>query len=107
MRYIVPQTNAAAGWTLVLGILGLVVPMVAGFLALTVSPVASGLLIFQPVALAAIILGVSARRRLRERGEAGDRMAVAGIVLGAIGTALLYFVLFSAFLASALLGPGA
>jgi hypothetical protein len=40
-----------------------------------------------PAGIAAIVLGHMARRRIRETGEQGDGMAVAGLVLGYIGTA--------------------
>ncbi len=38
-----------------------------------------------PAGLAAIILGHRARRQIRETGEQGDGMALAGLVLGYIG----------------------
>jgi hypothetical protein len=38
-----------------------------------------------PAGLAAIILGHKARRQIRETGEQGDGMALAGLVLGYIG----------------------
>ena len=44
---------------------------------------------------AAIFLGVSARRQIRRTGEQGDGLALAGIILGSIATAL--FVLLIAF----------
>jgi hypothetical protein len=37
---------------------------------------------------AAIFLGVSARRQIRRTGEQGDGLALAGIILGSIATAL-------------------
>ncbi|MEX5718552.1 DUF4190 domain-containing protein [Geodermatophilus maliterrae] len=37
---------------------------------------------------AGLVLGVVARRQIRETGEEGDGLALAGIVIGAIGTAL-------------------
>jgi hypothetical protein len=47
--------------------------------------------------IAAIILGHMARRRIRETGEQGDGMAVAGLVLGYIGTVgLILLVLLAA-----------
>jgi len=39
-------------------------------------------------AIAAIILGHMARRQIRQTGEAGDGMALAGMVLGYVGLAL-------------------
>lgn len=41
----------------------------------------------------ALVFGYVARRQIRERGEGGDGMAVAGIVLGWIGVATLVVVL--------------
>jgi hypothetical protein len=41
----------------------------------------------------ALILGYTARKQIRERNESGDGMAIAGIVLGWIGTATLAIVL--------------
>ena len=41
--------------------------------------------VFPPVA---IFLGVSARRQIRRTGEQGDGLALAGIILGSIATAL-------------------
>jgi hypothetical protein len=40
-----------------------------------------------PAGIAAIILGHMAHRQIRETGEQGDGMAVAGLILGYIGTA--------------------
>jgi hypothetical protein len=40
----------------------------------------------------ALIFGYIARRQIRERGEGGDGMAVAGIVLGWIGIGILALV---------------
>jgi Domain of unknown function (DUF4190)/Domain of unknown function (DUF1707) len=55
-----------------------------------------GQLIFWfPAGIAAIVLGHMARRQIRQTGEAGDGMAVAGLVLGWIGIGLtLLFALF-------------
>jgi hypothetical protein len=41
--------------------------------------------VFPPVGLG---LGVSARRTIRRTGEEGDGLALAGIVVGSIGTAV-------------------
>ena len=41
--------------------------------------------VFPPVA---IFLGVSARRQIRRTGEQGDGLALAGIIMGSIATAL-------------------
>lgn len=51
--------------------------------------------VFSPVGL---VLGVVARRQIRQTGEQGDGLALAGIIIGGIGTALavlaiLFFVL--------------
>jgi hypothetical protein len=46
-----------------------------------------GQIVGGPIAgIAAIILGHQARRRIRQTGEQGDGMAVAGLILGYIGT---------------------
>jgi uncharacterized membrane protein len=42
-------------------------------------------------AIPAVVLGHMARRQIRETGEAGDGMAVAGLVLGYIGIILTVF----------------
>lgn len=46
----------------------------------------------------ALIFGVVARKQIRERGEKGDGMAIAGIVLGCVGAAtlILFIILFAA-----------
>jgi hypothetical protein len=41
----------------------------------------------------ALVLGYIARKQIRERGESGDGMAIAGIVLGWVGVGLLVLVL--------------
>jgi threonine/homoserine/homoserine lactone efflux protein len=41
-----------------------------------------------PIAIAAVVLGHVARRAIRRTGERGGRLAVTGLVLGYIGTAL-------------------
>ena len=50
---------------------------------------------------AGLVLGVVARRQIRETGEEGDGLALAGIVIGAIGTALAVLGIVLAFLALA------
>jgi len=46
-----------------------------------------GQIVGGPIAgIAAVILGHQARRRIRQTGEQGDGMAVAGLILGYIGT---------------------
>jgi len=50
-----------------------------------------------PTGLAAIFLGHAARRRIRETGERGDGLALAGLILGylgVIGYLLLFLMLF-------------
>jgi hypothetical protein len=44
------------------------------------------LVAFFPAGIAAIILGHQARRRIRETGEQGDGLALAGLILGYVGT---------------------
>ncbi|MGB8198045.1 MAG: DUF4190 domain-containing protein [Acidimicrobiales bacterium] len=41
----------------------------------------------------ALIFGFVARRQIRERGQRGDGMAIAGIVLGCVGAATLILVI--------------
>ena len=41
----------------------------------------------------ALVFGYIARKQIRERGESGDGMAIAGIVLGCVGVGLLVLVL--------------
>jgi uncharacterized membrane protein YjgN (DUF898 family) len=70
-----PQDDSGATTSMVLGILGLVL---CGLLA--------------PIAL---FMGISAKRRIRESGGylGGDGQATAGVVMGAIGTALIVLAL--------------
>ena len=63
------QTNGLAVASLVLGILGIVSCGYTFFVA--------------PVL--AVILGVIARKQIRERGQSGDGMAVAGLIMGIVG----------------------
>jgi hypothetical protein len=49
----------------------------------------------------AVIVGNVARRQIRERGEQGDGLAVAGIIIGWVGIALLAFYLVFAVVLSA------
>jgi hypothetical protein len=44
--------------------------------------------VFSPVGL---VLGIVARRQIRETGEQGDGLALAGIIVGGLGTALAVF----------------
>ena len=55
--------------------------------------------VFSPVGL---VLGIVARRQIRQTGEQGDGLALAGIIVGGIGTALavLGFLFFFIALAS-------
>jgi Domain of unknown function (DUF4190) len=49
----------------------------------------------------ALVFGYIARNQIRERGEGGSGMAVAGIVLGWVGVGILGLVLLGAIAASA------
>jgi hypothetical protein len=42
-----------------------------------------------PLGIAAIVAGTGARRQIRETGEAGYRMATAGLMLGWLGVTIL------------------
>ena len=48
----------------------------------------------------ALVFGYVARAQIRERGEGGDGMAIAGIVLGWIGVGILGLALFAGIAAS-------
>jgi hypothetical protein len=50
--------------------------------------------VWTPASIAAVIMGHIARRQIRQTGEAGDGMAVAGLVLGWIGIALTLLFVF-------------
>lgn len=50
------------------------------------------LLLWFPAGIAAVILGHMARNRIRQTGEQGDGMAVAGLILGYIGVSLTVLV---------------
>jgi uncharacterized membrane protein len=63
-----PRTNGYAVASLVCGIAGTVIGLPA---------------------VPAVVLGHMARRRIRETGEQGDGLAVAGLVLGYVVTALM------------------
>ena len=41
----------------------------------------------------ALITGYMARQQIRQRGEAGDGMAIAGLIIGGIGVLLLFLIL--------------
>jgi hypothetical protein len=41
----------------------------------------------------ALVFGFVARQQIKQRGEAGDGMAIAGIVLGCVGLGMLLLVL--------------
>jgi hypothetical protein len=65
-----------------------------------------GLLLFFGIAsIPAVITGHIARKQIKERGEDGDGMALAGLILGWIGTALV--VLFIGFFAVVFIGMAA
>jgi hypothetical protein len=53
---------------------------------------------------AGLVLGVIARRQIRQTGEQGDGMALAGIIIGGIFTA--FFVLMIVFFVIAFAGMG-
>ncbi len=66
----VSSTNGKAIASLVLGIVGLTgIPFVASIIA--------------------IVLGYSARREIRERGQEGTSLATAGIILGWVGVVVV------------------
>jgi uncharacterized membrane protein len=46
------------------------------------------LFVWTPASIAAVVMGHIARRQIRETGEQGDGMALAGIILGWIGIAM-------------------
>jgi hypothetical protein len=77
-----PSTNGSAVASLVLGIVGLLTCGYTFFIA--------------PVL--AVVLGVKARRQIRESGQQGAGMALAGIITGVIGlvisAAIVLFFLF-------------
>ena len=59
-----------------------------------------------PISLVAIVLGHSARRRIRQTGERGDGLAVAGLVLGYLGlVCMLLLVVLIFFVSSRYSGP--
>lgn len=49
----------------------------------------------------ALIFGYVARSQIRERGDSGDGMAIAGIVLGWVGLGILGLILFFVIVAAA------
>jgi hypothetical protein len=49
----------------------------------------------------ALVFGYVARRQIRQRGESGDGMAIAGIVLGWVGVGALVLLFVVGFMASA------
>jgi hypothetical protein len=60
---------------------------------LAVASVVCGMIPFLPATLAAIILGVAARRQIQRTGEGGDALACAGLALGALWIVLTVIVL--------------
>jgi len=59
-----------------------------------------------PAAIAAIVLGHSARRQIRQTGEQGDGLARAGLILGYAGLALTLLVVLLVVAAFTTSGPG-
>lgn len=62
-----------------------------------------------PISVVAIFLGHAARRRIRQTGERGDGLAVAGLVLGYLGlvcSLLLFVLIFFAFRSAGPIPPG-
>ena len=57
--------------------------------------------VFSPVGL---VLGIVARRQIRETGEQGDGLALAGIIVGGLGTALAVLAFLFFFIALASVG---
>ena len=53
----------------------------------------------------ALVFGYIARSQIRERGESGSGMAVAGIVLGWVGVGILLILLLFGFVASTSMSP--
>jgi uncharacterized membrane protein len=50
--------------------------------------------VWTPASIAAVVMGHIARRQIKQTGESGDGMAVAGLVLGWIGIALTLLFVF-------------
>jgi Domain of unknown function (DUF1707)/Domain of unknown function (DUF4190) len=61
---------------------------------LAVASLVCGLIPLLPATLAAIILGIAARRQIRRTGERGTALATAGLALGALWIVLTLIVLF-------------
>jgi hypothetical protein len=61
---------------------------------LAVASLVCGLIPLLPATLAAIILGVGARRQLRRTGERGGALATAGLVLGVLWLVLTVLFVF-------------
>lgn len=65
--------------------------------------------VFAPVA---IVLGIVARRQIRETGEDGDALALAGLIIGSVFTGIIvlfvavYVIGIIAFLGAVSAGPG-
>jgi hypothetical protein len=65
-------------------------PRTNGF---AIGAMAAGLLAWMPPgALAAVLLGHTARGQIRRTGERGDGLAVAGLVLGYLGICIYFFI---------------
>ena len=63
--------------------------------SLAVASLVCGLIPLLPAALAAIILGIKARRQIQRTGERGAALATAGLALGALWIVLTLIVLFA------------
>jgi Domain of unknown function (DUF1707)/Domain of unknown function (DUF4190) len=62
---------------------------------LAIAALVCGLIPLLPATLAAIILGIKARRQIRRTGERGAALATTGLALGALWIALPLIVLFA------------
>ena len=62
---------------------------------LAIASLACGLIPLLPATLAAIILGIKARRQIRRTGERGTALATTGLALGALWIVLPLIVLFA------------
>jgi hypothetical protein len=60
---------------------------------LAVASLVCGLIPLLPATLAAIVLGIAARRQIRRTGEHGAALATTGLALGALGIVLTLIVL--------------
>ena len=76
-----PETNKKALWSMIVGIVSLVIGLCCGFIALG--------------GIASIILGVIARKEIAASGgtQKGNGMAIAGIATGAVALVILVLVI--------------